>query len=87
MHRLGIGDKRPALAAGHVLEEVKTKRASVAPTAQHPALVPAAHRLTGVFENEQAAFAGDLGNALHIAGQADHVDRNNRPSMFGNSSL
>ena len=87
MHGLGIGYKSPALAAGHVLEEVETKRASVAPTAQHPALVPAAHRLTSVFENEQFAFASDLGNALHIAGQADHVDRNNRPSVFGNSPL
>ena len=89
----GSGVLRPIWAVGHdyarfaagsqVLAWVKAETASVAKTADAPALVLRSMRLGGVFNDGEAVLPCDLQDRVHVRGMAVKVHRDDCPRAWG----
>ena len=77
---LGRRHDHPAVAEpAQVLRGEERERGEIRVGADHPPPVPRAERLRRILDHGNAELATELGEPIEVDGQAEEVDRDDRP--------
>src|SRR5207302_5652267 len=79
--RFVVGHNHPAFTGGHLFIRIKGENSNVPKRPDWATFILCSQRFTGVFNDAQVVFAGEVQDGVHVTREAEHVHWENGPHL------